>query len=166
MESNMTLALVMTIIMLLLPQDSNAKPLKGKKGKKNSSSYLAGKYYSKYNVLFAEREELALVEKFIIIDATEDAQLFHYRHCWRLADGGTWNYERGGLVVSGKGDFTVAEVSKDIVEGSTGFFSGYLSDKDRLMMTYTGIGRGIVFHMEPERQDEAMLDENACPMLT
>ena len=137
-------------------------------GGKSRARNLPGTYYDQYNVLFGETGEVVVVEKYLEIEATEDPFLFLYSQCWRRVEGGEWNHERGGLVVTRRGrrtiEFSVVESEFDTEGGSTGFMLGRMSRKNRMELSYHGLGRGIVFHMEPERNEEVALDEFSCPI--
>ena len=137
-------------------------------GDKSRARDLPGTYYDQYNVLFGETGEIRIVEKYLEIEATQDPLLFRYSQCWRLVEGGDWNHERGGLVITRRGrktvEFSVVEAEFAVEEGSTGFMLGRMSRKNRLALSYHGLGRGIVFHMEPERVEDAALDEFTCPL--
>ena len=154
-------ALVLALLLFLAAPASS--------GHKSRSKDLPGTYFDEYSVLFAETRELRVVEKFLEIEATDDPNLFLYSQCWRLLDGGEWNHERGGLVVTRRRgrksvEFSVVEAEFNVVEGSTGFMLGRMSKKNHLSMSYHGLGRGIVFHMEPRRVRDAVLDEESCPI--
>ena len=148
-------------LLLLFTLPASAEP-------KGRIRQLPGAYYAQYNVLFSETGEIRAVEKFLEIETTEDPFLFLYSQCWRLLDGGDWNHERGGLVVTESGrrkiDFSVVEVEFGVEEGSTGFMLGHMSSKNRLEMSYHGLLRGIVFHMLPRRVKDVELDEFSCPV--
>ena len=129
-------------------------------------SQLAGTYHDTYAALIADKSEIWKVEKFLTIRATEDPNLFYYEQCWRRMDGGDWNPERGGLVVTSSPDavvdFAVAEAGPAPEEGTSGIIHGRMLSRDIIDITSLGLHRGIAFRSQAKRT-KAAVGKDSCP---
>jgi len=127
---------------------------------------LAGTYHDTYAALIAHKSKIWKVEKYLTIRATEDPNLFYYEQCWRRMDGGDWNPERGGLVVTSQPgavvEFAVAEVGPAPTEGSSGIIHGRILSGDVIEIVYLGLSRGIVFRSQAKRT-KAAVGKDSCP---
>ena len=127
---------------------------------------LAGTYHDTYAALIGYNSEIWKVEKYLTIRATEDPNRFYYEQCWRRMDGGDWNPEKGGLVVTSSPDavveFAVAEAGPAPAEGTSGIIHGRMLSRDAIDIAYLGLGRGIVFRSQAKRTNVAD-DKASCP---
>lgn len=82
-------------------------------------------------------------------------------------DGGDWNPERGGLVVTSSPgaavEFAIAEAGPTPEEGSSGIIHGRMLSRDAIEIVYLGLSRGIVFRSQAERT-KTPVDKASCPV--
>ena len=133
-------------------------------------SQLAGTYRATYPALIGDKAEIWKIEKFLTIRATEEPNLFLYEQCWRRADGGDWNAERGGLVVTSRPNAAVELAISEVREAGPkrgearpGVMTGRMLGSDGVEIVYTGLESGVVFRGEAKRTERAV-DKSSCPL--